>query len=68
MNEKGKQVVIYFLNGRMVKLPAAKVRFAHMGSQIDESYEPDISDGCAVMNWDNVCFVREWQEPEDEDD
>ena len=60
-------IVIYFTNSRMVKLPADKVHFAHMGSNTDETYEPDIADGYAVVNWDNVCFVREWQEPEDEE-
>lgn len=65
---KGKEVVIYFVNGRMVKIPVDKVRYAHMGGQIDEEYTPDISDGVAVVNWDNVCFVREWTRPEEDDD
>lgn len=67
MDEQSKQVVIYFTNGRMVTLPADKIRYAHMGSQIDEEYTPDTSGGCAVINWDNVCFVREWIKPDDFD-
>ena len=60
-----KDVVVYFVNGRMLRIPADKIKFAHMGSNIDEEYKPDINGGTAVVNWDNVCFVREWVEPEE---
>ena len=67
MDEQSKQVVIYFTNGRMVMLPADKIRYAHLGSSLDEEYKPDTSGGQAVVNWDNVCFVREWMEQEEFD-
>ena len=62
-----KQIAVYFSNSRLAKFPADKVRFARMGSQIDETYEPDIADGYAVVNWDNVCFVRPFEKKEEED-
>lgn len=65
--QQSKQVVIYFTNGRMVMLPADKIRYAHLGSAFDEEYKPDISGGQAVVNWDNVCFVREWIKPDEFD-
>jgi len=67
MDEQSKQVVIYFTNGRMVMLPADKIRYAHLGSAMDEEYKPDIRGGVAVVNWDNVCFVREWIKPDEFD-
>ena len=65
--QKNVEVVIYFTNGRMVRLPRDKVRFAHMGLNQDEEYSPAIDDGVAVVNWDNVAYVREWQQPEEID-
>lgn len=67
--EQSKQVVIYFTNGRMVMLPEDKIRYVHLGSSrvLDKEYKPDISGGQAVVNWDNVCFVREWMEQEEFD-
>ena len=62
--EKKPEVVIYFTNGRMLRAPVGKVKFAHLGQQTDETYDPDIADGCAVINWDNVCYTRLWLEPE----
>ena len=57
-------IVIYFLNGRMLRVPADKVAFARLGQNIDEEYKPDMKNGKAVINWDNVCFCREYVEPE----
>jgi len=64
MPDKIPELVIYFNNGRMVRLPANKVRFAYLGADTDEEYAPAAENGVAVVNWNNVCFVREWQEPE----
>jgi hypothetical protein len=59
-----KEIVIYFNNGRMVRAPQDKVVFVRLGERSDADYEPDTADGKATVNWDNVCFVREWLEPE----
>ena len=63
-----KELVVYFNNGRMVRLPEDKALFVNLGQPVDEEYMPDTSDGKAVINWSNVCFVRAWQESEDDDD
>lgn len=62
-----KQIVIYFTNGRMVTLPENKIRYIRLGDGVDEEYTPDTSGGVAVINWDNVCFVREWIKPNEFD-
>ena len=64
---ENEEIVVYFTNGRMVRIPLGKYRFAHLGSNTDEEYTPDISGDTAVVNWDNVCFVRKWFPPEDID-
>lgn len=61
-----RQIVIYFTNGRMVRIPESQVRFAHMGQPTDEEYKPAIEGNVAVVNWDNVAYVRYWQEPEED--
>lgn len=68
MAEKHKEVVIYFTNGRMVRLPEKKIRMLKIGDHRTTDVRLNTSDGQAVVNWDNVCYVREWQEPEDEYD
>ena len=67
MDEQSNQVVIYFCNGRMARIPKDRLKFVHLGQRIDEEYTPDIEGGVAMVNWDNVCFIREWQ-PTQEDD
>lgn len=57
------ELVIYFSNGRMARLPKDRIRFVHLGQRVDEEYTPDTAGGVAVVNWDEVCFVREWIEP-----
>ena len=67
MHENPREIVIYFTNGRMLRAPADKVKFCRLGQATDETYAPDIADGNAVVNWDNVCYVRHWFEPEEID-
>ena len=61
------EIVIYFANGRMARLPKDQVRFVHLGQRIDEEYTPDADGGVAVINWDQVSFVREWITPKEDD-
>ena len=61
-------IEVVFTNGYRAKFPAGMVRFAHMGQAVDEEYVPDTSGGATVVNWDNVCAVRELPAPEEEDD
>lgn len=62
-----KQIVVYFTNGRMVRLPEDKIVYVHLGQSTDEEYKPDTTDQKAVINWDNVAFTREWIDAEDEE-
>ena len=64
---ENREIVVYFNNGRMVRIPEGKARFVRLGQNVDEEYTPDIGEEKAVVNWDNVCFVRKWVEPEDID-
>ena len=61
------EIMVGFVNGRTNRFPADLVRFARLGQHVDEEYKPDIARGGIVVNWDNVCFVMEWREPEDID-
>ena len=63
-----RELVIYFSNGRMVRAREDRVRFAHLGQNTDEENTPDTGGRTAIVNWDNVCFVREWIEPEEEEE
>lgn len=59
---------VVFNNGYRAKFPAGGVKFAHLGQRIDEEYVPDTSGGVAIVNWANVCTVREIPDPEEDDE
>ena len=65
-NSNSNKVVIYFNDMRMLKAPKDKVRFEKLGDH-DVSFVPDYTGGVAIINWDNVCFTREWVEHEEID-
>lgn len=61
------EVVVYFCNGRMARLPKDKIRFVRLGQHTDEEYTPELEGGVAVINWDSVAFVREWIGPREDE-
>ena len=61
------EIVVSFSNSRMARLPKDKCKFVRLGQRTDEEYNPDLEGGVAVINWDNVAFVREWIEPKEDD-
>ena len=65
---KEPEIVVYFTNGRMVRVRKSKAKFVRMGQHVDEEYTPDVEGGVATINWDNVAFCREWLQPEEDDE
>ncbi len=60
-----KEIVVYFNSGNKARLPADKTLFAkdpHLAGLM-----PMVQDGHLVVNWDNVCYVREFEEPKEDD-
>lgn len=64
---KKHEIVIYFASGKMLRIPPEKAVFLHLNGKPD-CWVPPISDGKAVINLDEVCWIREWQEPPSLDD
>lgn len=60
------EVVVYFANSRMARIPKDKLKIVHLGQRIDEEYTPDTAGGAAVVNWDQVCLIRDYI-PKEED-
>lgn len=60
-------IMVYFNNGIRARFPEDKLTFTHLGSMSNEEYKPDTTDGRAVVNWRNVCFVRAFEEKEDDE-
>lgn len=58
-----KDVMVYFNSGNKARFSLDKVRFIdqHPGQEA-------FDDGCTVVNWNNVSFVREYREPKEEED
>lgn len=59
---------IGFTNGQISRIEKGAVKFARLGSRVDEEYFPDTVGGSVTVNWDNVCFVREMEMPDPEED
>lgn len=57
-------IMVYFKNHKVVKFQKDQVVFADPFNDNLDSY---IDNGKAVVNWDNVSFVRKWDpKPTDE--
>jgi hypothetical protein len=63
MNGK-PEIMVYFNSGNKARLPADAVIFANNGSGIPEAMESR----CIVVNWANVSYIREFEEPKEDDD
>ena len=58
-------IEVYFDNGNKAKFPDNKVVFDRTG---DTANKLDIYKSVAVVNWNQVCFVRAVKEKEDDDE
>lgn len=70
-----EQIIVYFLDNHKVVFDREKVVFrdgsgdffALSDSYIEDDYASLLNDGAAVVNWENVCWVREYT-PKDSDE
>lgn len=58
-------IEVYFDNGNKAKFPDGKIVFDRTG---DTANKLDIYKSIAVVNWNQVCFVRTVKEKEEEDE
>ena len=66
MDGKRNDLVTYFTNGRMLRSPKDRTVFRDAMPGAEEMADL-LAQGVAVINWANVCYTREWQEPEELD-
>lgn len=52
-------IMVYFNSGNKAKFDLSRVRFT------DSPKAEDFAGGRTVVNWANVSFVREYQEPKE---
>ena len=58
-------IEVYFNNGNKAKFQESKVLFDRNG---DAANRLDIYQSMAVVNWNQVCFVKHIESKEDEDE
>lgn len=61
-----KEIMVYFNSGNKARLSAEKTVFAkdpYLAGLMDM-----VQDGHMVVNWANVCYIREFEEPKEDDD
>lgn len=63
---KEKEIVVYFVGGQRARFPVDKVLIGDRNSIQDNRDTFNVSDGNIFVNWDNVAFIREWLEPEED--
>lgn len=60
-----REMVIYFNSGNRARVDADRVRFVH---DIAADAHEQIMDGKILVNWNNVSFVRRWEEPKEDEE
>lgn len=68
MDKRPEELLVFFVNDRSVRLPKDKTRFARLTRFADQDVIPDVDGGKALVNWDNVCYLREYAPPREDDD
>lgn len=73
-----RQITVFFLNNHAVTFDRDRVSFSGDGICFDfeeeerpeelKTYSALVTDGRALVNWDNVCYVRESPEKDPLDD
>ena len=68
MDKKPEELLVFFVNDRTARLPKDKTRIARVTRFADEDITADVEDGKYIVNWDNVCYLREYEPPKEDDD
>ena len=62
------EIMVYFNSGNKARFDADKTTFAVINGQRNDRFAPDIDGGKIVVNWDNVSFVRQIEEREEDEE
>lgn len=60
--DKKPEIMVYFNSGNKARLPADAVIFATNGGVAGDA----LDSACIVVNWANVCYIREFEEPKED--
>ena len=58
--DNSNDIVVFFKNHKKARFRGDRAFFA--GDVDDETIRKAVSDGKAVINWENVCFAQKWVE------
>ena len=73
----GRQIMVYFVDNHKALMDRDKVLFRDADGTCfavsddykeEDEYASLIADGKALVNWQNVCWIREYTPKDDEDD
>ena len=60
-------MIVYFKNHKSVRFDKNKVVFTNIIDPGFKGFWQAVDSGAAVVNWENVCFVREYEPPKEEE-